>query len=171
MKALVTQSWLTLHDPMDYRPLGSSVYGILQARILEWLAMPSSRGSSPPRDGTQVSCIAGRFLTVWATRKALYCRGGFKAWLHILWHPLFSTSSSLQILLLCCPLPLPPILPFPPLHKCREKWWNKASWTPELRLSFFCTFSILILGSVHRLDEQVSNLPEFTMQRCSAPFQ
>ena len=42
---------------------------ILQARILEWFAMPSSRGSSQPKDRTQVSCIAGRFFTVWATRK------------------------------------------------------------------------------------------------------
>ena len=43
--------------------------GILQARILEWIAMPSSRGSSQPRDHTQVSHIAGRFFTIWATRK------------------------------------------------------------------------------------------------------
>ena len=53
--------------------------GILQAKILEWLAMPSSRGSSKPRDQTQVSCTAGRFFTVWATRKAsrlgaIYCQ-------------------------------------------------------------------------------------------------
>ena len=43
--------------------------GLLQARILEWVAMPSSRGSSQPRDRTQVSCIAGRFFTIWATRE------------------------------------------------------------------------------------------------------
>ena len=49
--------------------------GILQARILEWVAMPSSRGSSQPKNQTQVSHIAGRFFTVWATREALpvYC--------------------------------------------------------------------------------------------------
>ena len=45
--------------------------GILQARILEWVAIPSSRRSSPPRDQTQVSCIAGRFFTIWATREAV----------------------------------------------------------------------------------------------------
>ena len=45
--------------------------GIFQARILEWVAMPSSRGSSRPRDRTQVSCIAGGFFTSWATREAL----------------------------------------------------------------------------------------------------
>ena len=49
---------------------GTSYYGILQARILEWVAMLSSRGSSRPRDWTQVSHIAGRFFTIWATREA-----------------------------------------------------------------------------------------------------
>ena len=63
MKVLVTQSCLTLCDPMDCSPPGSSVHGILQARILEWVAFPFSRGSSQPRDETQVSCIAGGFFT------------------------------------------------------------------------------------------------------------
>ena len=48
----------------------SSIHGILQARIPVWVAMPFSRGSSQPRDQTQVSCIAGRFFTIWATREA-----------------------------------------------------------------------------------------------------
>ena len=48
----------------QYSPPGSSVHGILQARILEWVAIPFSRGSSQPRDQTWVSCIAGRFFTV-----------------------------------------------------------------------------------------------------------
>ena len=67
---LVTQSCQTLCDPVDYSPLGSSVHGILQARILEWVAMPSSKGSSQPKDWTQVSHIAGGFFTVWAIREA-----------------------------------------------------------------------------------------------------
>ena len=67
---LVMQSCLTLCDPMDCSPPGSSVCGILQEGILEWAAMPSSRGSSRPRDGTQVSHIAGIFFTGWATREA-----------------------------------------------------------------------------------------------------
>ena len=50
---------------------GFSVHGILQARKLEWVAIPFSKGSSQPRDQTQVSHIAGRFSTVWATYKAL----------------------------------------------------------------------------------------------------
>jgi len=58
-KVEVTQSCLTLCDPMDSSPPGSSVHGILQARILEWAAIPFSRGSSQPRDRTQVPHIAG----------------------------------------------------------------------------------------------------------------
>ena len=55
---------------MDCSPPDPSVHGILQARILEYIAIPFSRGSSQPRDWTQVSPIAGRFFTIWATRKA-----------------------------------------------------------------------------------------------------
>ena len=58
-------------DPMECSPPGSSVRGILQARILEWVAIPFSRGSSQPRDRTWVSCITGGFFTSWATREAL----------------------------------------------------------------------------------------------------
>ena len=57
-KMKVAQLCLTLCDPMDY-----TVHGVLQARILEWVAIPFSRGSSQPRDRTQVSGIAGGFFT------------------------------------------------------------------------------------------------------------
>ena len=60
----------SLCDPMDCSPSGSSVHGTLQARILEWVALPFYKGSSRPRDWTQVSRIADRFFTVWATREA-----------------------------------------------------------------------------------------------------
>ena len=63
-KLLLTQSCLSLCNPMDCSPPGSSVHRILQARILEWAAMPSSRESSQLRDRMQVSCIAGRFFTI-----------------------------------------------------------------------------------------------------------
>ena len=69
---LVTQSCLTLCDPMNCNPPGFSVHGILQARILEWIAIPFFRGSSRLRDRTGVSCIAGRFFTIWATGKIHY---------------------------------------------------------------------------------------------------
>ena len=75
VKVLVAQSCLTLCNPMDYNPPGSSVHGILQARILGWVAIPFSRGSSQPRDWTQVSQIAGKFFTIWATWEAQ--RDGF----------------------------------------------------------------------------------------------
>ena len=55
---------------MDYSTPGSSVHEIFQAKILEWVAISFSRGSSPPRDQTWVSCTAGRFFTNWATREA-----------------------------------------------------------------------------------------------------
>ena len=61
---------LTLWDPMDCSPPVSSFHGILQARILEWVDIPFSRGPSRFRDQTCVSCIAGRFCTIWATREA-----------------------------------------------------------------------------------------------------
>ena len=67
---LVTQSCPTLCDPTDCSPPGFSVHGILQARILEWIAIPFSRGTSQPRDWTQVSCLTGRFFTIWATGKS-----------------------------------------------------------------------------------------------------
>ena len=65
MCAKSLQLWLTLCHGMDCIPPGFSVHGILQTRILEWVAMPSSRGSSPPRDQTRVSyvsCIGGQVL-------------------------------------------------------------------------------------------------------------
>ena len=67
VKVLVAKLCPTLCGPMDCSPPGSFVHGIPQARILEWVAMPFSRESSRPKDGTQVSLIAGRFSTVPAT--------------------------------------------------------------------------------------------------------
>ena len=64
LKVKVAQSCPTLCDPMDY-----TVHGVLQARILEWVAFPFSRGTSQPRNRTRVSCIAGGLFTSWATRE------------------------------------------------------------------------------------------------------
>ena len=66
----VLQLCLTLCDPMDCNLPGSSVQGICQVGILEWVAISLSGGSSWSRDQTQVSCITGRFFTNWATREA-----------------------------------------------------------------------------------------------------
>ena len=81
----VAQSCLTLYNPVDCSLPGSSLHGILQAEILEWIAISFSRGSSQPREQTWVSCIAGRHFNLWITREAqtlfsfsqisVYCRG------------------------------------------------------------------------------------------------
>ena len=68
VKVLVPQSCLTLCDPMDCSPPGSSVHGILQARILKWVAISFSRRYFLIRDRIQVSWTAGRFFPIWATR-------------------------------------------------------------------------------------------------------
>ena len=67
----VAQSCPTLFDPMDCSLPRSSVHGIFQARVLEWVAISFSRGSSQPRDRIWVSCFVGRHFTVWATREVL----------------------------------------------------------------------------------------------------
>ena len=66
-----SHSVVSLCDPMDCNLLSFSVHGILQARILEWIAISFSRGSSRPRDRTRVSRIAGRRFNLWASREAL----------------------------------------------------------------------------------------------------
>ena len=70
------QSCPTLWDPIDCSLPGSSVHGILQARVLEWVAISFSRGSSRPRDRSRVSWIVGRRFTIWATREAY----GYESW-------------------------------------------------------------------------------------------
>ena len=70
VKVLLTQSYLTLCNPMDCSPLGSSVRWLIQARILEWAVIPFSRESFWPRNWTQISHITGRFFSIWATREA-----------------------------------------------------------------------------------------------------
>ena len=69
LKVLVAQLCLILCIPGS-KVHGSKVHGLFQARILEWVAIPFSSGSSQLRDWTQVSCTAGRFFTIWVTREA-----------------------------------------------------------------------------------------------------
>ena len=67
-------SHIRLCDSMDCSPPGFSIHGVFQARVLEWVAISFSRESAPPRDQIQVSCIAGRCFTLWATREAANTR-------------------------------------------------------------------------------------------------
>ena len=82
MKVLA-QSCLTVCDPMDCSPPGSSVHGIIQAKLPAWVATSFSRWSSQPRDQTWVSWIAGSFFTVWATREALQSTQIYQKWANI----------------------------------------------------------------------------------------
>ena len=76
-----SESHSVLSDSLQ--PLDYTVHGILQARILEWIAFPFYRGSSQLRDWTQVFCIAGRFFTSWATREAKNTGVGSLSLLHV----------------------------------------------------------------------------------------
>ena len=69
---LVAQSVVSDCNPMDCSLPGSSIHEILQARILEWVALLFFRGSSQPKDQTRVPCITGSFFTIWATRDDKY---------------------------------------------------------------------------------------------------
>ena len=108
VKVLVAHSCPTLCDPTDCSPSRSSVHGILQARILEWVAMPSSRGSYWPRDRTS---LQADFFTIWATREAhlhnlplinILCLSGAlipidkSSWIHH-YHPEFVAYSRVHI--------------------------------------------------------------------------
>jgi len=103
-KMWITQSCPTLCNSMDCSLLDSSVLGILQARILEWVAIPFSRGSSQPRDANLLF-IAGRFFTLWVTMEAPDYRRHhwteaavtaiqFNTWIHLPLHQVFNGFGS-----------------------------------------------------------------------------
>ena len=98
-------------QPHELSPPGSSIYGIFQARILEWVAISFSRRSSQPRDWTQVSCIVGRRFTIWAT--------------------LYAAAKSLQSCpILCDPIDgSPPGSPIPGILQSRTLEWGAISFS------------------------------------------
>ena len=104
MWVLVIQSCLTLCDPVDCSLSGFTVHSFLQARILEWVAIPFSRGSSQPRDRTQGSHIAGGFFTSWASREAqinMLVTPKFLFLVLTLWTPETCTTGHLTFPLVC----------------------------------------------------------------------
>ena len=151
LKVSVSRSvMLTLCNPTDCSPPGSSVHGILQARILEWVAMPFGRWSSQPRDRTWVSHTEGRFFTIWATRKVPSTREDkpiFRLWILSFWdisdimHFLCAAKSLQSCPTLCNPIDGSPPgspslgfsrqehwsgLPFPSPMRESEKWkWRR----------------------------------------------
>ena len=176
MKVLVTQLCPALCDPTDYGMSGSSVHGIFQARIPEWVAFLFSRESSRPGDQTQVSCIAGRFFTTWATKQApirncILCLkpttkpisafSYFKITLppKLFYLFLFCTIvvvQSLSHVQLCNPMDCS--MPgFPVLHCLLELaqthvHWVSDEWHPSISSSvvpFTCLLSFPVLGEAH----------------------
>ena len=135
----VIWSCLTLCHPMDY-----TVHGTLQVKILEWVAFPFSRGSSQPRDWTQVSCIAGGFFTNWAMREAQVLE-----WVA---YP-FSSGSSLprnRTRVSCIGDSLPTELSEKPKRMCRKKkkkllcfYYSKSP------LLLFYNISALVITSLY----------------------
>ena len=146
----VLQLFLTLYDPMDCSPPGSSVHGILQARILEWVAIPLSRGSSWPRDRTQVSCIVGRFFTVWAIRDPRFNLVDQKPKDFELWH-----LKHFQITLI--PSSIPAWYHFPPFCNMQFSFPDdkKVLWSitynednyDNLGCSKICIFNVILYFS------------------------
>ena len=125
----VVQSCPTLCDLMDWGQPGSSVHEIIQARILEWVAIHFSRRSSRPRDQTHVSCIAGRFFNIWATVLCQKCQGRK-----------VQVDSWSQYPFLECPQehphPVPPhrdsLLPaLAPTLPCTQAWLHWPRRTPQ----------------------------------------
>ena len=96
VKSEVAQSCPTLCDPVDCDLLGFSVHGILEARILEWIAISFPRGSSQPRDQTQVSRIGGRRFNLWATRETSIRVFSNESTLHMRWPKYWSFSFSIS---------------------------------------------------------------------------
>ena len=105
----IAQSCPTLCDPMDCSLLGSSIHRIFQTRVLEWIAISFSRGSSRPRDQTRVSHIAGRHFTIWATWEAQRAPGAGEKWSP---NP-FSLEKTLML---------------GKVEGKRRKWWQRMRW-------------------------------------------
>ena len=143
---------------MDCSPPGSSVHGVLQARILEWVAVALSRASCQPKDQTQISHIAGGFFTIWATREPplpSYCSNFFLSWSAVLQLspvPLCSFSLKPTLIIICISImsskllhpkslmvsmmpnlssSLKPQLPWP-LSTIWHRWWLSRPWDSSL---------------------------------------
>ena len=123
LKVSVTQSCLTLCDPVDCSPQGSSVHGILHARILEWVAISYSWGSSRPWAQTQVSWIAGGFFTTEPARK-----------------PSGNLSSVFKMILWLCPVACGILFPNQVLNAHPLLWKCRVLTTGPSGKSLWCIF-------------------------------
>ena len=157
----ICSSCLILCDPMEYSPPGSSVHGISQARLLEWLAMLSSRGSSQPTKRTHVSCSEGRFFTITSSgephtshhmerEREHFHRGEEEAERDIVnkVHPWFFIAESL-------PGKKRSLFSYWALLLSNSKGWESISfWSPnstELRLLFINFFKIMVWKKITKI--------------------
>ena len=124
---------------MNCSPPGSSAHGILRARIWEWVAISSSRGSFQSRDGTQVSYLAGRFFTIWVNREALICLEGKQKILCSIRAERSQEGSTLKASPTCANTEF--VTPFHPSHgwlQCRSRWGSVRvlRWSHLLQREF-----------------------------------
>ena len=168
MKVLVIQSGPTLCKPIDCSPPGSSIHGILQARILGWVAISFSRGSSPPRDWTQISCIVCWFSSVQSLSPVrLFATPGISA--HQASLSITNSQSSLKLmsiksvmpsshLILCRPVFLLPSIP-PSIRV-----FSNESTLPNIRVpekeekkkGYEKIYEEIIVENVHNLEKKIS---------------
>ena len=126
-------------DSKDCSLLGSFVNGILQARILEWVAISFSRGSSHPRNRTQASCIAGIFFTNWSMREVFYSRSPL-----VVWHMLLRRFSRVRL----CATPETAAHQAPPtLGFSRQEHWSGLPFPSPMHESENSGVHILIPNS------------------------
>ena len=119
---------------MDYSSPGSSVHGILQARILEWVAISFSRGSSQSKDRTHVSCIADGFFIVWATREVLWK-----------WNLISNMQNNTWLCLLCNKdLSFDARKHFAPILVAINNLWASVSWSVKSRNYSVCSLRPLL---------------------------
>ena len=132
----VAQSCPTLWDPLDCSLPGSSIHGIFQARVLEWVAISFSRRSSQPRDRTRVSGIAGRCFTIWATKLSLSESQNLLQELRLRAHRLFVPDPSNQ-----SEADLGAVLRFPafPTHSLSPGagWWARWGGPTGKKAAFY----------------------------------
>ena len=172
-KLLVAQSCQTLCNPIDCSPPGTSVHGILQARILEWVAISVSKRSSPPRDRTQVFCITGRFFTSWATKwEQKLCPKTERGMLGVFWGPLHPAET-----ILCSSFPnwYPCCAHLQDLLQLVWWWsmWNLTLWPVYCPVEpqwwnlcgFLCCFCLLLCR-----DNETQRRPNLDFQQFPGPL-
>ena len=133
---------------MDCSPPGSSVHGILQARILEWVAISFSRGSSQPRDRTQVFRIAGRRFNLWATREAQVLYKYYYFYFAIHWFHL----------VLCVPWFIPAVY-IPAVHSCLTDVYHFSTELYQNLFSHFLLMDIVIVPNSLLLQQGYNEHP------------